>query len=93
MHTIKNVCTFHRLLMTPAIADEDDDQQLTLLHLLMALDDYFRRMQVDDFECQKRAVCEAHLKRAQGKLGTAGRHVTRLFRLGSNYANQASTAR
>lgn len=43
------------------------------------LDETFRKLNVNDFDCQKRAVCEAHLRHAEGKLGPVARRITYIF--------------
>lgn len=43
------------------------------------LDETFRKLSVNDFDCQKRAVCEAHLRHAEGKLGPVARRINYIF--------------
>ena len=44
------------------------------------LDDTFRNLHVNNFDCQKRAVCESHLHKADGSIGPIARRIVNIFR-------------
>lgn len=57
-------------------SDQDDYH---FIELLAMLDDIFRRSGIKSMECQKRAVCEAHLRRVKGRLGPVARRIIYIF--------------
>ncbi|KAI9562944.1 hypothetical protein GHT06_010400 [Daphnia sinensis] len=59
---------------------ENDEAGHTFMDLLAMLDDTFRKMHLNNFDCQKRAVCEAHQRRsATEPLGPFVRRIVYIF--------------
>lgn len=67
---------------------EQEENEFKFLDLLSMLDETFRKLSVNDFDCQKRAVCEAHLRHAEGKLGPVARRINYIFQylLSTNFS-------
>ena len=59
---------------------DSDEKEHSFLELLVMLDETFRKLEINNFDCQKRAVCEAHLPHAEGTVGPVASSIVRIFR-------------